>query len=365
MYKSDLIMNAENLIKSLLDSKLIQSDKEISDFLIENQNKRDFSTYLKILGGIGAYISAICFIGFFVSFGFFDDKFTRIFLGILFVSLAIFENSLIKKNYSIKSSFLVQLSFAFMILGKIMFVTGFGEFLSDFTMSPDNGWNYSLSLFLVTLGSYFFYDRDRFLSLFVFLISILINIDSAISDNYNEIFINGYFLFQFICICILFMIIRDSRKYFSIAYSFVFSLSVTVLFITIKTVFINDGDFGWITWSFTNLILSLGMILLIYRILGNQNVINNKAFLGALSGVFLLGVISSSGIIFVIFLMILGYWRHEKILLVLSVLLMPVFLISYFYSLDLLLIQKSIVLVMSGILLLGIRFFLNKISLDA
>ena len=49
MYKSDLIMNAENLIKSLLDSKLIQSDKEISDFLIENQSKRDFSTYLKIL----------------------------------------------------------------------------------------------------------------------------------------------------------------------------------------------------------------------------------------------------------------------------------------------------------------------------
>ena len=85
MYKSDLIMNAENLIKSLLDSKLIQSDKEISDFLIENQNKRDFSTYLKILGGIGAYISAICFIGFFGAFGFFDDKFTRIFLGILFV----------------------------------------------------------------------------------------------------------------------------------------------------------------------------------------------------------------------------------------------------------------------------------------
>ena len=46
--------------------------------MIENQSKRDFSTYLKILGGIGAYISAICFIGFFGAFGFFDDKFTRI-----------------------------------------------------------------------------------------------------------------------------------------------------------------------------------------------------------------------------------------------------------------------------------------------
>ena len=56
MYKSDLIMNAENLIKSLLDSKLIQSDEEISDFLIENQSKRDFSTYLKILGGIGCLL---------------------------------------------------------------------------------------------------------------------------------------------------------------------------------------------------------------------------------------------------------------------------------------------------------------------
>ena len=147
-----------------------------------------------------------------------------------------------------------------------MFVTGFGEFLTDFTMNFDSGWNYSLALFLVTFGSYFFYDRDRFLSLFAFLVSILINIDYAISDNYSEIFINGYFLFQFICICILFMIPRVSRKYLTIAYSFVFSLSVTVLFITIKTVFINDGDFGWITWGFTNLILSLGSILLIYQV---------------------------------------------------------------------------------------------------
>ena len=364
MSKSNLIMNAENLINTLSDSKLIQSDKEISDFLLEIQDKHNFSTYLKILGGIGAYISAICFISFFGAFGFFDDKFTRIFLGILFISVSILENSLIKKNYSIKSSFLVQLSFAFMILGKIMFVTGFGDFLTDFTMGFDSGWNYSLALFIVTFGSYFFYDRDRFLSLFAFLVSILINIDYAISDNYSEIFINGYFLFQFICICILFMIPRVSRKYLSIAYSFVFSLSVTVLFITIKTVFINDGDFGLITWGFTNLILSLGLILLIYQVSGKPNAITNKPFLIASSGVFLLGVISSSGIIFVIFLMILGYWSHEKILLVLSVLLMPIFLISYFYNLDLLLIQKSIVLVMSGILLLGIRFFLNKISWD-
>ena len=198
MSKSNLIMNAENLINTLLDRKLIQSDKEISDFLFEIQDKHNFSTYLKIIGGIGAYISAICFIGFFGAFGFFDDKFTRIFLGILFISASILENSLIKKNYSIKSSFLVQLSFAFMILGKIMFVTGFGEFLTDFTMNFDSGWNYSLALFLVTFGSYFFYDRDRFLSLFAFLVSILINIDYAISDNYSEIFINGYFLFQFI-----------------------------------------------------------------------------------------------------------------------------------------------------------------------
>ena len=32
MSKSNLIRNAENLIHALLDSKLIQSDKEISDF---------------------------------------------------------------------------------------------------------------------------------------------------------------------------------------------------------------------------------------------------------------------------------------------------------------------------------------------
>ena len=47
MSKSNLIMNAENLINTLSDSKLIQSDKEISDFLLVIQDKHNFSTYLK------------------------------------------------------------------------------------------------------------------------------------------------------------------------------------------------------------------------------------------------------------------------------------------------------------------------------
>ena len=243
-------------------------------------------------------------------------------------------------------------------------MTGFGEFVTGLTINSDNGWNYSIGIFFATFGSYFFYDRDRFLSLFALLLSILINLEDANSDNLREILINGYFLIQFICVFILFITPKISRKYFAIAYSFVFSLSVTVLLITIKTVFLNDEDYGWITWGFTNLILSVGMILLIYKILGKRSKMTNKAFLLASLGVVLLGAISSAGIIFVIFLMILGYWRHEKILLVLSILLMPIFLISYFYNLDLLLIQKSIVLVLSGILLFGVRFFINKISWD-
>ena len=56
--------------------------------------------------------------------------------------------------------------------------------------------------------------------------------------------------------------------------------------------------------------------------------------------------------------LIIGYARHDKLLLVLGALLMPAFLWLYYYSLDFSLLTKSLILTGSGVILLAGHFYL-------
>lgn len=57
--------------------------------------------------------------------------------------------------------------------------------------------------------------------------------------------------------------------------------------------------------------------------------------------------------------MMVGYAKHEKIMILMGGLQIPVFLFLYYYNLDISLMQKSGVLVGSGIVLLAGNFYLQ------
>ena len=63
-------------------------------------------------------------------------------------------------------------------------------------------------------------------------------------------------------------------------------------------------------------------------------------------------------------LLVLGYSKHEKLLIIFGGLLMPCFIVLYYYNLDLSLLAKSGILVLSGSVLLLGRLYLAVRKLD-
>jgi uncharacterized membrane protein len=62
--------------------------------------------------------------------------------------------------------------------------------------------------------------------------------------------------------------------------------------------------------------------------------------------------------------MVLGYTKHDKLLLLTGIMFMPVFIFLYYYNLDISLMAKSGVLVGSGAVLFMGRGYLAAKQLD-
>jgi uncharacterized membrane protein len=108
------------------------------------------------------------------------------------------------------------------------------------------------------------------------------------------------------------------------------------------------------------MILTFALILLIVWIAGNTNKLRQEPFIVALLGVIALGIVSSAGIFLSILLLILGYTKFDRLITVSGILLLPVFLFFYYYDLELTLMNKSAILIASGIILLMGYFYLKS-----
>ena len=73
-----------------------------------------------------------------------------------------------------------------------------------------------------------------------------------------------------------------------------------------------------------------------------------------------LGVVTSSGVFVALLIAAFGFWRLERALIVLGGLGFAGHLTVYYYQLDLTLLHKSLVLMASGLVLLGIRWWYTR-----
>ena len=153
---------------------------------------------------------------------------------------------------------------------------------------------------------------------------------------------------------------KVKADYTPLSYALVFSLCASVLFLA------AHNEFGYWTGEelirpeFINVVLAGGLVTLIAWAAGSLKKLKSKPLAIASVGVLLFGLISAPGIILAIGLMILGYAKHEKLLIISGVLLMPVFIFLYYYNLDIFLMQKSGVLVSSGFALILGRLYLQS-----
>ncbi len=353
--------NAANLLEQL-NRKGFVAGSCLSDFIIDQQQEKKLPLYLRALAGVGAFVASLCFIRFLSEVGIINYKHETglIIWGLIFVAGAIGLQQVAGHDNTVKHSFFMQYSFASMAVGKALFVFGIGRML-------DSGWGVTLALLVITCITYHIYRMsiDRFLSSFAVLFSISVNIlwDRDIGGS-RELLFNGFFLLQFACAAILLTHGKIKRNYIPLSYAFAFSLCASVLYLSSHSEFGYWGHKELIPPAFINMVLAGGLVALFGWAAGGIEKLKAEPLVIASIGAVLLGLISAPGILLTIGLMVLGYAKHEKLLIIAGALLMPVFIFLYYYNIDISLLQKSGILIGSGIVLLAGRFYLKHKGWD-
>lgn len=360
-------INAGQLLGAWQNAGMVEpsASAQLGQFIQAQQQEKELPLYLRILVGIGAFIASLCFIGFLsvskiISF---NSEAGLIFWGLIFVGAALFLAKISgDKDNTVKHSFLIQSSFCAMGVGKSLFVMGFAEMFGR-----DGGWGVTLATLIITAATYHVYRMsiDRFLSTLAIFTSLLINI---VSERYfgtsTEVALNLFFFIQIILAAVLLTHGRIKRDYIPLAYATAFSLCITVIFFAVESKIGHWRNQQLYSLTFINAILTLSLVGLIGWAAGNLEKLKTEPLMLASLGSILLGLISAPGVILSICLMVLGYAKHEKLLLLMGILLMPVFIFLYYYNLDVSLMAKSGVLVGSGIILLAGRGYLAAKKLD-
>ena len=349
--------NAAGLLAALRDKGLAR-EAGLADFIIRRQREKPPPLYLNILITIGALLAALCLVTIFPK----ED--TPIVVTLALIASAVWLKGKAGDSHGLKYTLLMQSSVAVMIAGKLLFTGTAGKtlthYLSDYSYDP---WSYTLALLMITVLTYPVYrvPVDRFLFPFIVLFFLLFNILEDFGEHPVLLF-HGFFLLQFAIASVLLTHRKIKSDYIPLSYALVCSLCVYVLLLASGE--LASEGITVISPYFASAVLTGGLIALLGWAAGDMAKLKTEPLLLASTGAVLLGLIAAPGILLAIMLLVLGYARHEKLLLATGVALIPVFLFLYYYQLDLSLLQKSATLAGSGALLLAGRFYLRRRGWD-
>ncbi|KLN61800.1 hypothetical protein WH96_05770 [Kiloniella spongiae] len=351
-------ISAADLVEHLATKNLITDRDDINSFIQDQEQKPDIPIYLKILSGIGAFIAAICFIGFLMLIEIisFNNTETALITSIIFIAAAIGLYAFTAEDSSTGKNFFLQVSFALMGTGKFLFIFATVEWFGESLLAI------ALSSFFITTLTYPFYrlNVERFMSSSGVLIVILLNIlwenDIVLPP---DIAFNLFVLLQLMVAGFLLLHPRVPALFQPLSQALIVSLSISVLFLSSHNEFNYLDSPLFISPLISNILFAIALVLLIIWAAGGKEYVKHEAVIVGIIGSIFLAILSAPGILLSLSLMIFGYARHDRLFTLLGFLLLPVFLWLYYYNLDITLLQKSIVLVTSGGVMIAGKFYLK------
>ncbi|MDP1723550.1 MAG: DUF4401 domain-containing protein [Alphaproteobacteria bacterium] len=365
-------MNGQDYLDYLHDRQLVDERAlgTIKKYMINNAKQPGLPFYFHLLAGVGTLISTFCLYSVLNLFGFISFFNTEGFLGwgISFIVLAILIYFQFKSNKSlVQQSFLIQFSFALMVVGKVFIIIYTLYNLQNY-FKFHSTWVYSAILFLLTGLTFFLYKvtAERFLGCFFLFLSIIYNItETPFFQPDNNLVLNIYMLLQVVLASVLFTHSFVKNAFITIAYALVLSVAVEIVFFDLTIApWILGRDFGLIYVQYG---FALLLIWSMFWASGAPNIracFKNIHLILASLLVVLLSYLTAPGIIFSIFLIVLGYACQRRFLWLLGVFLMPIYLFFYYYDLQVTLLEKSIIMFSSGLILLIGAAYIRICKLD-
>lgn len=353
----------QNLLDWLDVKGLLKNRNHAEAYLLCDQNAPYVPLYIHVLMGFGAFmgcsfISSLLFAMNVLS----TQNYSYLITGLIFIILALVCYYPFRYARALLHSFSTQSALIFMLIGKIFFVVGSFYAFQD-TQSIDNLWVITISLFIITLATYFIFPNivDRFISCLATLLSLLFNLLNEFNNNIP------LFIIFILSLAILYglYIWRDRPKAWDPL------VIVSVIFICFMSIFLSSYFLSYVPlqdpfWKVPllafNLILAVFLIALCFHFSGKLSTFFELPILFACVSIIILSLISNNGVMWSIGLLMLGYGKHHRGLITFGIIFLILFLIEYYYSLQLTLQYKSFLLIGSGVFLLMIRSIMKYLN---
>ncbi|WP_321338394.1 DUF4401 domain-containing protein [uncultured Cohaesibacter sp.] len=354
---------------SFLQMRGLVRDEELADIsrdilVIKTRENKEAPVYLRALSAIGAVISGFLLLYLLYLFGLFDLSETSLSInGLLFIGLAALLHARGLRKTNLARDFYIQLALTLLQAGKVALVTGLAQIVHD-RFGLDWFWTVSAILGLIMLLSFFAFPSsiERFVASFAFLVSLWI---CLLKDSPDDFELAGFNIMLVVHILALAAFLRwplVRQKLTSLYDALLISLCLAV---GVIQSFVSIGHQVWLDvsddvqvflglgyrWS-VEIILGVALITLILWIAGRKGSLGREPVVASLLGAAALALLSNAGILLAIGLMILGFATHRPGHTMLGLLFALFFGFLYYYNLDLSLLQKSMILIMSGALLL-------------
>ncbi|MDH3347217.1 MAG: DUF4401 domain-containing protein [Desulfobulbaceae bacterium] len=302
--------------------------------------------YIKILSGVGAWFSAFFLIMFCVLADLLDNSTNATVIGIIFFIAAIF---IAKAS---KATFLDQLALALAIAGNILLVFyHLGIFYNFSFLTP------VLIQTTVCLVVYPLYANAVYRYLAPILLALLIAV--WIVEEQPAHFIHFLIAAETLLLSLLTINKKIPAKFNPLLYSAATMLPATLLFL-------NFSQISWWRIEFqtpiqvSSVLVTAFTIYLFIHLAGGAKHLREPWLITAIGTSALLGAFTTPGIPTAIALLVLGYNYNDRILSGLAYLFLPIFLILYYYSLNVDLAYKSWILAGSGLILLTVRLLAKR-----
>ena len=341
--ESDLNEDDYRAYSGFLQSKLAQAGSEVNA-----------PWFIKVITILGAWFGSLLFLGSLILAQALQSKESMITFGSIFILTGIILSYTNKKNHLLDST-----SLSFSVLGQILLGTGIGSKMDGLKPVCYVGIIVQMTIYLLA-QSY----TQKFISVILFPACLL-----GIVWN-SPLFEVTHFLIGALSVAsvliwtneIPLQIRLKKHPYFYIptAYGLVLGL-LLILVLSINNRFFEVNISHWYIAS---LISFLSLTFLLYKSLCQNLRIGRHAYwltVGVIA-IILSPTAQAPGIIASLTVIVLGFERSNRTLFTLGILFLAIYVISFYYSLQQTLLIKSIILMSTGAMFLGIHLALAEIK---
>jgi uncharacterized membrane protein len=352
-------MNQHPLEQLLAEGHLDPTHQADIDQLLAQSTEDDTPWYIRVAVGLSGWVAA-CFLLGFVMVGLgtillmSESGVPLIVCGIIFCGMMI----VVKRTFP-TALFVGQAALAINLAGQLLIITGVGILTENITGT-------AIATILVQIGLIFAYPDylQRVISPLIILgalVMILVGDYELNEAIHGLIFLWGLFALMLHIFDTKFVTLKLSQLSQPISWGVILGLMGLLLPSTQPPDMEEIIHYWWLsTGGLTGLLIAL--VILIW--FDYRNELNSVSIVVSIIGILLLAILtwSAPGIVGACFIILMGFWRGNKILTGLAVPFLAIFIGSFYYHLDLTLLTKSLMLVGSGALAFAMRLILRQLE---